>query len=352
MGSGRWGLRCAGVKEPGPFGFLHRRKRYDTGVADKIASNVFVSWSGPPSRRAAEALREYLPYVVRDAVIWISSEDIAKGAVWGDEISTRLADCRIGIIVLTPANQAAPWVLFEAGALYKGLPDRRVCTLLVGFKPPLTGPLALFQATLPTKADCLKLFRDVDTALGGGTGSKVEVLFEKFWPELEKELAGAAKEAESHDSTAVLSDRKILEEILGVVQQLARRPGTSPREDYPAIVIEVTGIPDPVAVGEEVNFSIKVRNQGFKADTNLKAVFTLASGLTYVGGGGASAVSVSGSVITMGTIPILGPKQEVTWTVLARGTAPNGSVQSRLTVTTDFFKAPIHHDKSTMLYQQ
>ena len=119
----------------------------------------------------------------------------------------------------------------------------------------------------------------------------------------------------------------------------------------PAIVIELVDDPDPVAVGEETTFTIKVRNQGFKADSNLKAVFTLANGMQFVSGGGASAVTASGQTITLGTIPSIGPKQEVAWTVRVRCTAANGDVRSKLSVTTDFFKNPIDEEESTNLYQ-
>jgi uncharacterized repeat protein (TIGR01451 family) len=131
----------------------------------------------------------------------------------------------------------------------------------------------------------------------------------------------------------------------------AQATATVNYEGVPAIVVELVDEPDPLLVGEETTFTVKVRNQGIKADTNLRVVFNLANGLTFVSGQGASAVSGAGQAITFGVIPTLAPKQEVVWTVKARCTAANGDVRSNLNVTTDFFKAPITEIESTNLVQ-
>jgi len=42
-------------------------------------NNVFISWSGPRSKQAAEALREWLGNVLQNARPWMSATDIEKG---------------------------------------------------------------------------------------------------------------------------------------------------------------------------------------------------------------------------------------------------------------------------------
>lgn len=120
-------------------------------------------------------------------------------------------------------------------------------------------------------------------------------------------------------------------------------------DGVPAIVVELFDEPDPLQEGEETTYTIKVRNQGNKADANLRTVFTLANGLQFVSGQGASAVTANGQTVTLGTIPVLAPKQEVIWTVRARCVAGNGDVRNNLSVTTDYFKAPIVEIESTNL---
>jgi uncharacterized repeat protein (TIGR01451 family) len=122
-------------------------------------------------------------------------------------------------------------------------------------------------------------------------------------------------------------------------------------DSVPAIVVELIDEPDPLLVGEETTYTIKVRNQGLKTDTNLRAVLTLANGLQFVSGGGASAVSAAGQTITFGSIASLAPKQEVVWTVRAKCTSAGGDTRQNLSVTTDFFKTPIVEIESTNLVQ-
>lgn len=62
---------------------------------------------------------------------WISSKDIDRGSIWFTEITDQLKDTNFGVLFVTRDNQSKPWLLFEAGALSKGLTENRVCTVLV-----------------------------------------------------------------------------------------------------------------------------------------------------------------------------------------------------------------------------
>src|SRR5687767_13125889 len=97
--------------------------------------NIFISWSGEPSRKVAEALHGWLPMVIQAATPWMSNSDIEKGQRWGNEIAARLSQIDIGIVCLTPDNLNSPWLLFEAGAISKEMQRGRVCTYLVDLRP-------------------------------------------------------------------------------------------------------------------------------------------------------------------------------------------------------------------------
>ena len=79
--------------------------------------DIFISWSGPRSRAAAEALKDYLPMIVNAFNPWLSCADIDKGSGWLCELSGALATSKASIICLTPNNLTAPYILFESGAL-------------------------------------------------------------------------------------------------------------------------------------------------------------------------------------------------------------------------------------------
>jgi hypothetical protein len=108
---------------------------------------IFISWSGERSEALAKALREWFPLVLHFVEPWLSQSDIKVGDRWSIEIAKELENCNFGVICITKENVAAPWILFEAGALAKSMQDGRVIPLLLDLDlKELSGPLAQFQA--------------------------------------------------------------------------------------------------------------------------------------------------------------------------------------------------------------
>jgi hypothetical protein len=157
---------------------------------------VFISWSGSLSQRVAELLKEWIPNVLQNADPWISSADIAKGETWFGALSEKLAEISIGIICLTKENINAPWILFEAGSLSKGLTKNRVCTLLIESEPiDLQPPLSQFNATKPNKEDMAKLVQTINASDKGKMlpEARIQASFEKWWPKFEEQFQAAVK---------------------------------------------------------------------------------------------------------------------------------------------------------------
>jgi hypothetical protein len=192
---------------------------------------VFLSWSGEPSRRLAEVLREWLPTVLQAVEPWMSVEDVDKGARWSAQVAGELAQAKVGILCLTRDNLAAPWVLFEAGALSKTLERTFVCPYLLGLRPAdLRGPLVQFQAAEANQADTRRLVATLNAALGPSALSerRLDRAFATWWPELEKRLAALPPVQPA--ARPERSERDLLEEVLALVRELARenRAGATP----------------------------------------------------------------------------------------------------------------------------
>jgi hypothetical protein len=149
---------------------------------------VFMSWSGARSRAAAEVLKWWTGCIIQASRPWISTEDVDRGALWFSEISNNLSDTSIGIVCLTHENKDRPWILFEAGALAKGLSNSRVCTFLVDLEPSdIRDPLAQFNHTQPNEQDMRKLARTLNRALGEQALAD-DVLadaFNAYWPQFQ-----------------------------------------------------------------------------------------------------------------------------------------------------------------------
>ncbi len=171
--------------------------------------------------------------VIQAARPWLSSEDIQRGAQWFGDIGSQLQESSVGIFCLTQRNKNAPWILFEAGAIAKGVPSNRICTLLIDLQPSdVLGPLSQFNHTLPTHDEMLKLALTLNAALGEArlTDSQLRKSFDAHWSSFEKDFAQAVAtnpevegEVSKPDSDDVLAE--VLSSIRAMSARLARIEG-------------------------------------------------------------------------------------------------------------------------------
>ena len=190
-------------------------------------SNVFISWSGNRSFEVAKFLREWLPTVVQAAKPWMSDTDIEKGTRSLNEIAMALNGIRVGIVCLTPENQAEPWLLFEAGALSKTITDdrTRLCTYLIGDLKPqnVKQPLGMFQHTAAEREETRKLVHTINKAVNESavTQERLDNIFDHLWPQLEKTIAGLRRPEPSVTTKRDVGDMvgEILELVRGEAQK-------------------------------------------------------------------------------------------------------------------------------------
>jgi tetratricopeptide (TPR) repeat protein len=140
------------------------------------------------------ALHGWLPQVIQAVDPW-TSEDISKGSVWNAEILAKLNESRIGIVCLTPENLDSRWLHFEAGMLARKPDQTHVCTfLLPGMKATdIPQPLAMFEATTPSKHDVRRLLVAINTAAAARYGKAVAAqviddALDRRWADLERRL--------------------------------------------------------------------------------------------------------------------------------------------------------------------
>lgn len=152
---------------------------------------IFVSWSGPRAGTVAKALCDWLRRALQTTDPWCSPE-IEAGDRWSTAVADRLAASAVGIICVTRENHAAPWLLFEAGALSKAVGRARVIPYFIGLKPTdIDGPLTQFQGKVADRADTYDLFRAVNASLEEpNPDAALADIFEMWWPKLESVLAG------------------------------------------------------------------------------------------------------------------------------------------------------------------
>lgn len=196
-------------------------------VEEGISVKVFISWSGNKSKAVAELLGVWLQCVLQAINPWISTQNIDKGSVWFNEIHDQLNDICTGIICLTQQNINSPWILFESGALAKGLTSSRVCTLLIDLKPTdIKEPLAQFNHTIPDKEGMQGLIKTLNKCLGD-KAIKEEILskiFETYWPEFQRDFSKINENTEENDYIDEKhSSYEILNEILSTTRSLDKK---------------------------------------------------------------------------------------------------------------------------------
>jgi hypothetical protein len=199
---------------------------------------VFISWSGERSRAIAEVLKGWLPSVLQAVKPYFSPEDVVKGSRWSTEIAKELEASRIALLVVTPENQEAPWLLFEAGALSKNLDRARVIPLLFGDMEAtdVKGPLVQFQAARFGEEEMKRVLKAVNEELGDlALGADVlEDVFRMWWPKLEEGVKESANAVLPAGHKARRSEHDLLEEVLALTRNLSSREGPPRGGDSPA----------------------------------------------------------------------------------------------------------------------
>lgn len=186
---------------------------------------VFISWSGPQSKKLAECLRDWLPGVLQLVKPYFTPSDIEKGTRWGTEIAKELETSEVGILCVTRDNLHSDWIMFEAGALSKSLDKAHVCPVLFGIaNTDLAGPLKQFQTTECSRQDFHKLISVINNRLGEHKlpPKTLDTVFEKWWPELEQQINSILTEDQQTDEP-IRSERELLVEILELSRASAKR---------------------------------------------------------------------------------------------------------------------------------
>ncbi|WP_394220411.1 toll-Interleukin receptor [Alteromonas gracilis] len=188
--------------------------------------NIFLSWSGERSKAIAELMDEWLQCVIQAVDPWMSSKDIDRGSLWFSEINGQLQNTTIGIICLTQENKNKPWILFEAGALAKGLSTNRVCTFLIDLEPSDVGtPLSQFNHTIPLQDSMWELVRTLNNSLKEKSLKEktLEQVFQTYWPQFDQSFKAILIETPATEVIEKRSEDDILAEILATTRSMDKR---------------------------------------------------------------------------------------------------------------------------------
>jgi hypothetical protein len=121
-------------------------------------------------------------------------------------------------------------------------------------------------------------------------------------------------------------------------------------EGVAAVRFDVKGLENPVEVGKDAVYEIRVTNQGTGVCTNVQLLAAMSDNTTF-SGATPNTAKVQGQTLVFDVIPSLPVRGEVVYTVKVRGNK-DGDLRFRVQLTCDQVRQPVVKEESTSFYKQ
>lgn len=120
-------------------------------------------------------------------------------------------------------------------------------------------------------------------------------------------------------------------------------------EGSPALVLEVSDQDDPIEVGAETTYQIRIVNQGTSPSTGVQIVASIPEGMAPRDASGPTSHAVAGQEITFAKLPQLAPGAEAVYRVKVLGQKP-GDLRFHVRLAADHLSQPVCEEESTRVY--
>lgn len=120
-------------------------------------------------------------------------------------------------------------------------------------------------------------------------------------------------------------------------------------EGVAAMSLEVVDLDDPIEVGGELTYEVRVVNQGSCACSNIQIVVTAPDGLQIRDASGPSSHRLDRSQLAFDALPRLATKADAVYRIKVRGLQP-GDYRFRVQMTCEQLKLPVVKEESSRVY--
>lgn len=144
-------------------------------------------------------------------------------------------------------------------------------------------------------------------------------------------------------------DQRLLVEGTAKMGLMAKNESMVKVEGLAAIFFEVVDLADPIEVGKETTYEIRVVNQGSKEATDVRVVAQLPSGLRGLRADGATRGEIQGQQVIFEPVSRIEPKGTVQFKIQVQGIAA-GDQRTIVQVSTQSIQQPITKEESTTVY--
>lgn len=111
----------------------------------------------------------------------------------------------------------------------------------------------------------------------------------------------------------------------------------------------IADLSDPIEVGSETGYEVRVTNVGTKAATNVRILATLPPDMRAIGGDGPTRATSDGQRVEFEPLARLNPQEEVVFRVTAQGLKA-GDHLLRVQISSDEWPTPVTREESTRVY--
>ena len=120
-------------------------------------------------------------------------------------------------------------------------------------------------------------------------------------------------------------------------------------EGIAAILFQVADTVDPIEVGGETTYEVRVVNQGSKAAANVQLAVDLPPEVKFQAAEGPTRYRLDGSRVSFDGLAQLAPKADATYRVRVKAVRP-GDLRARFQLLTDDMQSPVTKEESTRVY--
>jgi uncharacterized repeat protein (TIGR01451 family) len=122
-------------------------------------------------------------------------------------------------------------------------------------------------------------------------------------------------------------------------------------EGLSALLMELVDTDDPIEVGAETTYEIRVTNTGSKTETNLELVCTVPDRMEFRAAkcNAGCRFRMEGRDVVFEPLPKLAPRADVIYRVVVKGVAP-GDMRFRARIRADGLSEPVLREESTKVY--
>jgi hypothetical protein len=120
-------------------------------------------------------------------------------------------------------------------------------------------------------------------------------------------------------------------------------------EGVASVIMEVVDLDDPVEVGAETAYDVRIRNEGSIAAQNLSINCKLPDGVELISGKGPTDVVLEKGALRCKPLAQLPPGETVTYRIHVRG-RQEGNLRFRASLTSDSMQKPLVIEEITQFY--